>query len=74
MAWFCLKHRKSVGTLLKLGLTLLKKILQYPKFIEHLVQQAEGLVSSINKNDHWSVVVTSPGQRFQAKYDLYQLG
>ena len=37
MAWFCLKHRKSVGTLLKLGLTLTKKICQDPKFIEYLV-------------------------------------
>ena len=46
-AWFCLKHRKSVGTLLKLGLTLTKKICQDPKFIKHLVQQAEDLVSSI---------------------------
>ena len=33
-AWFCLKHRKSVGTLLKLGVTLTKKICQDPKFIE----------------------------------------
>ena len=39
-AWFCLKHRKSVGTLLKLGLTLTKKIRQDPRFIKHLVQQA----------------------------------
>ena len=37
IAWFCLKHRKSVSTLLKLGLTLTKKIHQDPKFIEHLV-------------------------------------
>ena len=50
-AWFCLKHRKSVGILLKLGLTLTKKICQDPKFIEHLVQQAEGLVSSIKPLD-----------------------
>ena len=51
MAWFCLKHRKSVGTLLKLGLTLTKKIRQDPKFIEHLVQQAEDLVSNIKPPD-----------------------
>ena len=51
MAWFCLEHRKSVGTLLKLGLTFTKKIQQDPKFIEHLVQQAEGLVSSIKPLD-----------------------
>ena len=47
MAWFCLKHRRSVGTLLKLGLTLTRKIRQDAKFIEHLVHQAEDLVSSI---------------------------
>ena len=46
-AWFCMKHRKSMGTLLELGLSLTKKICQDPKFIEHLVQQAEGLVSHI---------------------------
>ena len=49
--WFCLKHRKSVGTLLKLGLSLTKKICQDPKFIKHLVQQAEGLVSNIKPPD-----------------------
>ena len=32
---------------LKLGPTLTKKVQQDPKFIKHLVQQAEGLVSSI---------------------------
>ena len=47
MAWFCLKHRKSVGTLLKLSLSLTKKICQDPKFIKHLVQQAEALASNI---------------------------
>ena len=46
-AWFCLKHRRSVGTLLKLSLSLTKKIHQDPKFIEHLVQQAEALASNI---------------------------
>ena len=50
-AWFCLKLRKSMGTLLKLGLSLTKKICQDPKFIEHLVQQAEGLVSDIKPPD-----------------------
>ena len=47
MAWFCLKHRNSVSTLLKLGLSFTKKKHQDPKFIEHLVQQAEGLTFSI---------------------------
>ena len=51
MAWFCLKHRKSADTLLKLGLILTKKICQDPKFIECLVRQAEGLVSSIKPPD-----------------------
>ena len=51
MAWFCLKHRKRVGTLLKLSLSLTKKICKDPKFIEHLVQQAEGLASSIKPLD-----------------------
>ena len=51
MAWFCLQHRKNMGTLLKLGLSLTKKIRQDPKFIEHLVQQAEGLVSHIKPLD-----------------------
>ena len=51
MAWFCLKHRKSVGTLLKLSISLTKKIRQDPKFIEHLVQQAEGLASRIKPLD-----------------------
>ena len=50
-AWFCLKHRKSVNTLLKHGLTLTKKIQQDPKFINHLVRQAEGLVSNIRPPD-----------------------
>ena len=50
-AWFCLKHRKSMGTLLKLGLSFTKNIHQDPKFIKHLVQQAEGLVSHIKPLD-----------------------
>ena len=49
--WFCLKYRNSMGTLLKLGLSLTKKIRQDPKFIEHLVQQADGLASSIKPLD-----------------------
>ena len=40
-----------MGTLLKLGLTVTKKIHQDPKFIEHFVQQAEDLVSSIKPPD-----------------------
>ena len=51
MAWFYLKHRKSMGTLLKLGLSLTKKIRQDPKFIKHLAQQAEDLVSNTKPLD-----------------------
>ena len=34
MAWFCLKHRKSVSTLLKIGLPLARKIKDNPQIIE----------------------------------------
>ena len=36
--WFCLKHRKSMTTLLKIALPLARKIQNEPKTIEHLVQ------------------------------------
>ena len=36
--WFCLKHRKSITTLLKIALPLTRKIQNSPKTIEHLVQ------------------------------------
>ena len=36
--WFCLKHRKSMTTLLKIALPLARKIQNDPKTIEHLVQ------------------------------------
>ena len=36
--WFCLKHRKSMTTLLKIALPLTRKIQNDPKTIEHLVQ------------------------------------
>ena len=36
--WFCLKHRKSVTTLLKVALPLARKIWNDPKTIERLVQ------------------------------------
>ena len=38
MAWFCLKHRKSVSTLLKIGLPLACKIKGNPQIIEQLTQ------------------------------------
>ena len=36
--WFCLKHRKSMTTLLKIALPLARKLQNDPKTIEHLVQ------------------------------------
>ena len=36
--WFCLKHRKSMTTLLKIALPLTRKIQNDPKTIERLVQ------------------------------------
>ena len=47
MVWFCLKHRKSMSTLLKIGLPLARKIQNDPKIIEHLVQQAGELVTNL---------------------------
>ena len=38
MAWFCLKHRKSVSTLLKIGLPLARKIKDNPQIIERMTQ------------------------------------
>ena len=38
MVWFCLKHRKSMNTLFKIGLPLARKIQNDPKTIEHLVK------------------------------------
>ena len=38
MVWFCLKHRKSMTTLLKIALPLARKIQNNPKTIERLVQ------------------------------------
>ena len=47
MVWFCLKHRKSMSTLLKIGLPLARKIQNAPKIIERLVQQAGELVTNL---------------------------
>ena len=44
--WFCLKHRKSMTTLLKIALPLARKIQNDPKTIEHLVQRAGELVTT----------------------------
>ena len=45
--WFCLKHRKSKTTLLKIALPLTRKIQSDPKTIEHLVQWAGELVTTL---------------------------
>ena len=45
--WFCLKHRKSMSTLLKIGLPLARQIQNDPKIIEHLVQQPGELVMNL---------------------------
>ena len=47
MAWFCLKHRKSVNTLLKLGLPFAHKLKDNPQIIEQLTQHATELVANI---------------------------
>ena len=38
MAWLCLKHRKSVSTLMKIGLPLARKIKDNPEIIEQMTQ------------------------------------
>ena len=38
MAWFCLKHRKSVSMLLKIGLPFARKLKNNPQIIEQLIQ------------------------------------
>ena len=47
MAWFCLKHRKSISTLLKLGLPFAHKLKDNPQIIEQLTQCATELVANI---------------------------
>ena len=51
MAWFCLKHRKSVNTLLKLGLPFARKLKDNPQIIEQLTQHATELVANITPPD-----------------------
>ena len=45
--WFCLKHRKSMTTLLKIALPLTRKIQHDPKTIECLVQWDGELVTTL---------------------------
>ena len=47
MAWFCLKHRKSVNTLLKLSLPFARKLKDNSRIIEQLHQRATKLVANI---------------------------
>ena len=47
MAWFCLKHRKSVNTSLKLSLPFACKLKDNPRVIEQLTQRATDLVANI---------------------------
>ena len=47
IAWFCLKHRKSVNTLLKIGLPLARKIKDNPRIIEQLTQCTADFVTNI---------------------------
>ena len=51
MAWFCLKHRKSVSTLLKIGLPLVRKIKDNPQIIERMTQRVPELVTDITPPD-----------------------
>ena len=47
MPWFCLKHRKNVSTLLKIGLPLARKIKDNPQIIEQITQRVAELVTNI---------------------------
>ena len=51
MAWFCLKHRKSVNTLLKLGLPFARQLKDNPRIIEQLTRRATELVANITPPD-----------------------
>ena len=51
MAWFCLKHRKSLNTLLKLALPFARKLKDNPWIIEQLTQCAMELVANITPPD-----------------------
>ena len=52
MVWFCLKHRKSMTTLLKIAFPLARKIQNDPKTIERLVQWAGELVTTLVPQSH----------------------
>ena len=47
MAWFCLKHRKTVSTLLKIGLPFARKLKDNPQIIERVTQRVAELVTNI---------------------------
>ena len=51
MSWFCLKHRKSAHTLLKLALPFAQKLKDNPQIIEQLTQHATKLIANVSPPD-----------------------
>ena len=51
MSWFCLKHRKSANTLLKLALPFARKLKDNPQIIEQLTQRATEFVANVSPPD-----------------------
>ena len=51
MSWFCLKHRKSANTLLKLALPFARKLKDNPQIIEQLTQRATEFVANVSSPD-----------------------
>ena len=51
MSWFCLKHRKSAHTLLKLALPFARKLKDNPQIIEQLTQHATKFIANVSPPD-----------------------
>ena len=51
MSWFCLKHRKSAHTLLKLALPFAQKLKDNPQIIDQLTQHATKFVANVSPPD-----------------------
>ena len=51
MSWFCLKHRKSAHTLLKLALPFAQKLKDNPQIIEQLTQHATKFIANVSPPD-----------------------
>ena len=51
MSWFCLKHRKSANTLLKLTLPFARKLKDNHQIIEQLTQCATEFVANVSPPD-----------------------